>query len=270
MPVAPSYSEKVQAASICIKSNGNPIDMSAIKDIAVDNNIQVVGTHIKDNGDMFIKVPSKVNQEKLLPLLTSTCAEASKVVPIESKLPSISILNVEDFTNKDEFIVKMKKQNPDIEALLEAGSVFKIVFSKKLNMTENEKQHYQLVVRVSEDIRKVIKQMGNWIYYNLTALRVVDRFYIKRCNKCQHFGHYQKDCTNQIHCGLCNSTDHTSTECPKKEMEKKDYACVNCQRNKKEFKGHSAHWHKCPTYIELQSKLKKSIPYYRVSALTFS
>ena len=97
---------------------------------------------------------------------------------------------------------------------------------------------------------------------DLVAHRVVDRFYVKRCNKCQKFGHYQNECEDIISCGYCCGA-HSSSDCNQVEIEDfKNYKCINCKRENKKCEGHSAHWHKCPTYLEKQKRLKKSIPYY--------
>ena len=148
---------------------------------------------------------------------------------------------------------------------MEEGCEFSIVYSKgPKDNTPEEKKHHQIVARVGGQIRKVIKANRDKIYMNLSACRVVDRFYIKRCNKCQKFGHYEKDCQNEVCCGYCSSHDHTSDDCQAvEENDYKNYKCVNCKDNKKEANGHSSLWHKCPSYIEMQSKMKSKIPYYQ-------
>ena len=97
---------------------------------------------------------------------------------------------------------------------------------------------------------------------DLIAHKVIDRFYIKRCNKCQTFGHYEKDCTNETCCGYCKK-HHLSINCEDVELEDyENYNCINCEKAGKNASGHSSYWNKCPTYLELQQKLKKSIPFY--------
>ena len=84
---------------------------------------------------------------------------------------------------------------------------------------------------------------------DLVAHQVIDRFFIKRCNKCQKFGHYQKDCKSEPHCGFCRQS-HLSTHCDQVEEGDVDhYHCINCERDGKISVGHSAYWHKCPTYL---------------------
>ena len=125
------------------------------------------------------------------------------------------------------------------------------------------RKFHQIVARVSGDIRKAIKKNRDKIFADLTTYRVVDRFYIKRCNKCQKFGHYEKDCENEARCGYCCGA-HSTTDCtenPEKNHEL--YKCINCKDAGKNPEKHSALWHKCPTYIEMQKKMKKTIPYHQ-------
>ena len=66
-----TYSEKVKStpASLCIKSNGTAVDLKKLSQIAVDNAIQVTKTTVKDNGDVFVNLPTTGNGEKLLHFL---------------------------------------------------------------------------------------------------------------------------------------------------------------------------------------------------------
>ena len=67
---------------------------------------------------------------------------------------------------------------------------------------------------------------------------------------------------NDVCCGYC-CKPHKSSECQEVSPEShKDHHCVNCRENGKEEIGHSSMWRKCPAYMEMQSKLKKTIPYY--------
>ena len=249
-------------SSLLIKSNGVQVDMKKVNELATNNSIQVTKTTVKENGDVYVDMPSKESQEKLAPLLADVAGNEN-IVQLKSKLPTISILDVSEFTSKEDFIEKVKQQNPRIKEKIDQGSEFSIVFCRKPNENAPEhKKFYQVVVRVSDDIRQILKQTNNKIYMDLHAHLVVDRFYIKRCNRCEKFGHYQKDCPNTARCGYCMGA-HLSSEC--REVDEGDhqhYKCGNCKDAGKKETGHSTHWHKCPEYIEQQKKAKKTIPYY--------
>ena len=40
------------------------------------------------------------------------------------------------------------------------------------------------------------------------------------------------------------------------------YDCINCERDGSNSVSHSAHWYKCPAYMEPQNKGKQLMPYY--------
>ena len=81
-------------------------------------------TVLKPNGDVYVSMPSEENREKLMPLLEDEAFENNEIVNLKSKNPTISILNVKEFTTKEEFVEKVRRQNP--------------------RMTEFEKRHYAL------------------------------------------------------------------------------------------------------------------------------
>ena len=108
-----------------------------------------------------------------------------------------------------------------------------------------------------------VVQNKDKIFVDLQAHRVVDRFYVKRCNNCQKFGHYERECEEEQRCGYCCGT-HLSKDCQEIQGDNHEqFKCINCKDEGKDPSKHSAMWHKCPTYLERQKKLKKTIPYYQ-------
>ena len=56
---------------------------------------------------------------------------------------------------------------------------------------------------------------------------------------------------------------HRSVDCDQVDVgDFEKYECWNCKAAGKDSVGHSTHWHKCPTLLEQQKKIKKGIPYY--------
>ena len=88
--------------------------------------------------------------------------------------------------------------------MIENGQEFSIVFLKE---PRDNSKFYQIVARVSSDIRSAIKSLGNKLYIGLISFNVHDRFFIKRCNKCQGYAHYHysDQCTQGLVCGYCRS-----------------------------------------------------------------
>ena len=113
-------------SSLCVKSNGQPIDLNVVKQIAVDHSIRVSGT-VKSNGDVYVYMSSVEHRDKMAPLLAEKHS-ADTIVKLKSKIPAISI---ETFVNKNDFITNVKQQNPEIKEKIESGSEFTIVFVKE-------------------------------------------------------------------------------------------------------------------------------------------
>ena len=117
---------------------------------------------------------------------------------------------------------------------------------------------YQAVLRVSEEIREKIQVNGNRIFLGARSCPVYDRFYVKRCNKCQSFHHFHKDCRKNVVCARCAGS-HDTRACKEDDVTLK---CINCSVAGFEDTAHSASSYECPAYTAEQDRLKKSIFYY--------
>ena len=254
-----------EKVTVCIKSNGEEVDMSKVGEVIANNGIQITKTTVsKANGDVYLDLPSNETRDNLIPLLDQADIQGNRVINVKQKCPTISLKNVSDYTEENEFITKVKQQNPGIKEKIENGCEFSVVYKKDIQThTDTDQVQNLIVLRVGNEIREAIKTAGDRIFLGVSSHRVMDRVYIKSCAKCHKFGHYHKDCQNTTCCGYCLSQDHTSEDCPlRQQKEVKKYKCVNCKDHQKEFEGHSSHYPKCPTYLEVQKKKMMQIPYY--------
>ena len=89
-----------------------------------------------ENGDVYVDFPSNENREKLAPLLEHAEFAHNEVVKLKSKLPTITILDVQEFVSKEEFIERVKRQNPRIKERMDQGSEFSIVFKEATRDTK--------------------------------------------------------------------------------------------------------------------------------------
>lgn len=102
------------------------------------------------------------------------------------------------------------------------------------------------VIAVSPRLRsKLIDKQ--YVYIDHMRCRISDHTSPVQCYKCYRFGHFATKCKMKTDiCSHCNSTSHTYTTCPNKNLEP---SCVNCCRAKAEvYKGHSAITKTCPVY----------------------
>ena len=98
---------------------------------------------------------------------------------------------------------------------IEKGETFEIVFTKEQQKSDQREEdrnvikEFMVVIRVSDEIRKVIKNNNNKVFLGFTAHHVRDRLYVKCC-KCHRYGHYHADCKTSASCGYCWFPDHQS------------------------------------------------------------
>ena len=118
-------------------------------------------------------------------------------------------------------------------------------------------------MRVSDDVRTAIKSEGDKLFFGWEKLPVYDQLYVRRCNKCQGYNHYARDCKNTQCCGLCASFDHQYVDCPHKDKTEPDRkafeACINCKNARKPDYAHPAFASVCSMYRYEQMLLKKSL-----------
>ena len=127
---------------------------------------------------------------------------------------------------------------------------------------EKNSNYCYAVMKVDDDIKKLISAQGMKIYLGLSLCNVSERYHILQCYTCQRFGHRK----GSDKCPLFNSSKntclycsggHTSKLCPVKKQSE-NYKCINCAESSEELirnncMGHTTTDSKCPV---LQQALK--------------
>ena len=243
-------------------SSDKVADMNKLKSIAVSNNIAVSRVGFDRSGNTYIDCPTVQDITKLKPLIAADFVE-KHVTEVKEKLPCISIVGIQDEVTKNNLLTQICKQNSKIHALINAGEQFSVLFVK----SSPNNGSYMAVVRVSPKIRNAIRCVRNQVFLGITSCRVYDRFYIKRCNQCQEYGHYKAECVKPACCAYCGG-GHESSVCDLKDNVNSDQlSCINCKKGGKEHSGHTTFAFNCPSYLAAQKKLKSTIPYYDKSVM---
>ena len=259
--------QKLRSSFIVKPTTSGTADMVKINKIVSDNKLQVNMIGVSQKGNTFIHCPTE-EASKTLQTHIQTELTGHVVHSLQDSLPSISIAGItetqwnpqhvtpEGISN---FIQKLRDQNPFLEGLITDGETFKVIFMKPPNGVY---KNFQIVARVSPKIRDAITAHWNRLFIGATSVRVYDRFYVKRCNKCNKFGHYKDKCTDVSSCGICGVEGHESETCDHK-TDTSRFSCVNCKRENLPHTGHNATSRKCPAYMTAQKKLKGNTPYYQ-------
>ena len=266
--------QKLRSSFIVKPTTSGAADMVKINKIVSDNKLQVNMVGVSQKGNTFIHCPTKEASATLQTHIQSELA-GHVVHSLQDSLPSISIAGItatqwnplhvtpEGITD---FIQKLMDQNPFLHSLITDGETFNVIFMKPPNGVYN---NFQIVARVSPKIRDAISAHWNRLFIGATSVRVYDRFYVKRCNKCNKFGHYKDNCTETTSsCGICGVQGHESETCDHK-TDTSSFSCINCKRANLTHTGHNATSRKCPAYLIAQKKIKGTIPYYQGIQNTF-
>ena len=247
--------------------DGNKVNSKAVRKIADKEGIPVDSVVDAGNGELFVNLPDAETRDRVGQLLEDAHVD-NQVVKLKSKLPSIEVLGVtsQDVQNEDnedltvaELEEMIYRQNTSIAQLIDAGSELSIVYIRK---PPPRKVYYTVAIRVSPDIRDLVKKMKNTIHMGCTVHNIRDRFYVRRCNRCQGFGHYEDKCAanNHLVCGFC-AKDHKSDDCPDKKKDHKHHSCINCSADGLDCRGHPAFWRECPAYKRAQKRMSRTIAY---------
>lgn len=242
-------------------SETHTTNMSKLKDAAVQSSAAVLKTYKNGVQNTVLICRNEASKEKLLPHVNNIFTE-HKVSTPPSRLPTVTIKDIESNISKEELLESIQKQNRDHGLTEVTVENFNILFIKKVNGYNHNPDTYQAVVRVSNEIRDTIKAAGNRVCINLQSCKVFDRLFVRRCNKCQQFKHFHRDCKSEVSiCGKCGG-QHDTREC-----ESTNIKCINCANHGYNKLDHETSSPKCPSYLKEQEKLEKTIPYYNTKNL---
>ena len=227
-----------------------------LKDAAVQSSASVVKTYQNGVNETVLVCHNENSKNKLLPHVKNIFTD-QKVSTPQSRMPTVTIRDMETELSKEDLLQVVKQQNID-NGLPEVNSHnFIVLFTKKVKSTNTRyPDTYSAAVRVSDEIRSALKSVGDRVYVDLKSCRVSNRLHVKRCNRCQQYKHYHKECKADVCCGKCGE-NHDTRACTSDTKR-----CINCVKNNFTEVGHDTSYFKCPSYKKEQDKLEKTIPYY--------
>jgi len=235
-----------------------PLTVTEIGELAASNSIPLDSTKTDGSGKTWVTLATS-NIPIFQGLVEKARPEAiPESVTIKNKTPSIVIVGLTKKFEKQEVFDIVKGVNPFGEIM--DDSSFKVL---AVNPTRNNPDIFQAIVAISDDIRTIIKNHDDKVHFWHGVLKIYDNFYIKRCSRCQAYGHHCKNkegtvtCNFSICCAVC-AGDHLTSLCTIDSQPK----CNNCSKAGK-IDSHRADSSHCPTFKAAQDKLKGQIPWYR-------
>ena len=228
-------------------SNANEIE-----DIILKNELPLKNSYKNKEGDLVLVCDTVEDRAKLQEIVHSSTVDVSTKVPSTKRSP-ISVVGFNKEYNSHEFANNFLNQNSHIKLFSESvdfNEHFKIRVIKPL---KNDASKFQAFCFISDDLQKLIRKYGGKIMIGLNSCKVYEQSSVKRCNLCQGYGHYARECsaTNPT-CGKC-SLAHSTNDCTSTIKK-----CVNCSRSNITEIQHYTYDHTCPSLVAESEKMKQT------------
>ena len=185
--------------------------------------------------------------------LVSTTSVETEVRTARDKRSSITIVGFPREYKKEEIVQLLVLQNGFIKGFANQNKIEEHIEIFSVRPLKNKENCYQAFASVSPTLREGFKHFKNKVTIGFTNCKVYDRYHVRRCNICQHFGHYARECPtpDEKACGKCSGA-HQTNDCDSEQLK-----CVNCVRKNIEPCDHAAFDYRCPTLKKEQEVEKK-------------
>ena len=268
----PNYTQSLFKEKVLVikkSETGRSLDSALLRKTCVDNGIQVNKSFATSRNETAIVVNSEKAAKILIEKLKITAPD-HKVSDLPPKTPTITLVGIPNDIGKDDLKYEIFQQNPIIKKLNndfsdENEGKFSILSISKLKHNNNLSK---AIIGISNTIRDYIANGCNdRLYLGNGTCKVYDSFHVKRCFKCQCYGHISEGCSKEIACGYC-AEPHETRNCEIKDsLSLSGSCCTNCKNSEiSEHRDnciHPAYSVSCPMFKAEQVKLKQSIPFYR-------
>ena len=248
-------------------NNGKTIDQNLLIKTGVDNQVQIIKTFRTSKQDTAV-VLNSAHSAKLLEDKLKSHSPDLIFQKVPNRTPTINVVGIPKHMTKDEILHNILQLNEPVKTFYEGPTdegqnKFNILALSEL---KNNKELNKATISVSNAIRFAISKRVDRLFVGPQSCKVYDSFYVKRCFKCQKYGHVYEDCRSDQICGHCCSGDHQTRDCPTKNNPT-DACCTNCKNSRdsglSQNYNHPTYSMSCPSYLAEQQKLKRSIPFYQ-------
>ena len=244
-----------ESVLIINKSPDSEIDKTnkvLVENTVIENKIPVKKSFKSLNGNLVVVCDSAVSRETLKNQVTAANRGIEMRTPNENR-PVVSIVGLTKSYEKDE-VIELLKQNYFLSQFAANNEIEEHIKVLTVKPLKGNQDVFQAFVRVSKVVRQGFKTYKDKVIMGITTCKVYDQFQVKRCNNCQGFGHFYKNCpTPQINiCAKC-SENHATKDCDSETMH-----CVNCAKAELECE-HRSDDIKCPTLHQQKEKLKTNL-----------
>ena len=248
--------ESVLVISKGIDSVTDKNNTDLVENMVIEGRIPVKKSFKNKNGNLVVVCDSEESRNSLVTQVSGMNSDIEMKMPKENR-PTVSIVGLNKMYEKQEIINLLVQQNYFLGQFAEKNNIEDHISVFGIKPLRGKEDVFQAFARVSKVVRQGFRTYNDKVMIGLSSCQIYDQYHIKRCNNCQAFGHFYKDCPDlsvQV-CAIC-SGDHSTRVCSSTTPK-----CINCIKGEKsEIEcQHRADDRKCPSLLKEQEKLKKNL-----------
>ena len=178
-------------------SNHNESTRDHVEKTIMENKIAVTQLYKKKDGDIVVVCETEDIRIELKSLVATKDERIVMNTPAE-KCASITIVGLQKEYEKEEIIDMLILQNGFINGFTKSNDIRKHIEIHAVQPLKNNPEQFQVFANVSTTLCEGFMYYHNKVTLGLTNCKIYDRFHVKRCNNCQKFGHYMKECLTPL------------------------------------------------------------------------
>ena len=245
--------ESVLIINKSLDSETDKTNKEIVENAVIESRIPIKKSFKSMNGNLVVVCDSAESRDALKTQLSTVNSGIETRSPSENR-SVISIVGLTKSYTKEE-VVELLKQNYFLGQFAENNDIKEHIKVLAVKPLKGREDVFQAFARVSKIVRQGFKTFNDKITMGITTCKIYDQYNVKRCNNCQGFGHFYKECQTPETkvCANCGD-DHATKDCVSTTKH-----CVNCAKSGATDCEHRSDDPKCPSLSQEQEKMKSNL-----------
>ena len=251
------WSDPTRVVVLKEKLTGKGPDLINLEKDVIDKKLNVTSAHHNKNGDTVIVCPSPNDAQAVQQRIKNDHPRHEVKIPATRRV-IVAVVGLKSNHDTDT-LYKMVMDNSCFSHLGSDIEKFKTMFEIiDIKPCKNDSSTFQIIGKVTDNVRNILSKYDDRLLMGMYSCKVYERYSVKRCSKCQKFGHWWRECQNEYACAKCGK-GHETKLCPSAN-DTTVKSCVNCIRGSKgDSSSHTADSTLCPCYIDQREKVKQEL-----------
>ena len=256
-PAENPWSDPTRVVILKEKVSGKGPNLTNFEKDVIEKKVNVTSAHQNKHGDTVIVCPSATDAQAVQQRMKSDYPEHEVKIPATKRLV-VAIVGFKSNHTTDT-LYKMIMDNSCFSYLGLDIEKFKTMFEIiDVKPCKNDSSTFQVIGKVSDSVRNILSKHGDKLLIGLYSCKVYERYSVKRCSRCQKFGHWWRESQNEYACAKCGK-GHETKLCPTAN-DTTVKSCVNCIRSSKgDPSSHTADSTLCPCYVDERETVKREL-----------